>query len=214
MDLASVDHVLTTTRSVRKRLDFTRPVPREVIEECIEIAFQAPSGSNAQGWSFVVVTDPAKRKVIADYYHGTFGAYATTPPREFPEGDPRAAQGLKVRDSAVYLAENMEKAPVLVIPCLEGPPPPRGSQAGYWGSILPAAWSFMLALRSRGLGTAWTSMHLVHERQIAELLGIPADVRQAVLFPVAYFTGTDFKKADRIPAKQLTHWDSWGNHLD
>jgi nitroreductase len=212
LDLASVDHVLTTTRSVRKRLDFTRPVPREVIEECIEIALQAPSGSNAQGWSFVVVTDPAKKKAIADYYRKTFTAYATTPQREYPENDPRAAQGLKVRDSAVYLAENMDKAPVLVIPCLEGRPS-GGSQAGFWGSILPAAWSFMLAARSRGLGTAWTSMHLVHEQQISEMLGIPANVSQAVLFPVAYFTGADFKKADRIPAKQVTHWDSWGNHL-
>ena len=152
MDLASVDHVLTTTRSVRKRLDFTRPVPREVIQECIEIAFQAPSGSNAQGWSFLVVTDPVKRKAISDYYRGTFGAYATTPPHQYAEGDRRAAQGLKVRDSAVYLAEHMEEAPVLVIPCLEGRPAAAGSQAGYWGSILPAAWSFMLALRSRGLG--------------------------------------------------------------
>lgn len=212
MDLASVDHLLTTTRSVRKRLDFTRPVPLETIEECIEIALQAPSGSNAQGWSFMVITDPAKKKAIADYYREFFSVYAKTPQRQYPADDPRAGQADKVRDSATYLSDHMEEAPVLVIPCIQGRPSGAGSQAGFWGSILPAAWSFMLALRSRGLGTAWTTIHLVHEKEVAELLGIPENVSQAVLFPVAYFKGDDFKKASRVPARQVTHWDTWGNH--
>jgi nitroreductase len=208
MDTAATDKLLTTTRSVRKRLDFSRPVPREVIEQCIDIALQAPSGSNMQGWSFVVVTDQAKRKAIADFYSQTFTAYAASAQREYPGDDPRAAQQPRVRDSAQYLADHMHEAPVLVIPCIEGRPTGPG-QAGFWGSILPAAWSFMLALRSRGLGTAWTTLHLAHEKEISALLGIPEHVSQAVLFPVAYYSGNDFKPATRISAKQLTHWDRW-----
>jgi nitroreductase len=212
MDLATTDHLLTTTRSVRKRLDFTRPVPRSIIEECIEIAFQAPSGSNSQGWSFVVVTDPAKRQAISNYYSEIFTGYANSPKPDYSADPKRAAQQLRVSESAQYLADHMAEAPVLVIPCLRGRPTGSGSQAGFWGSLLPAAWSFMLALRARGLGTAWTTLHLGKEREISELLGIPENVSQGVLFPVAYFTGDDFKVARRVDAKQLTHWDTWGEH--
>ncbi len=212
MDLKTVDHLLTTTRAVRKRLDFSRPVPDELIAECIEIAFQAPTGSNRQGWSFVVVTDPGKKKALGGIYRRVFENYAQTPQAEYPEGDRRRDQQPKVRDSATYLAEHMHEAPALVIACLEGKPPARGSQAGYYGSILPAVWSFMLAARARGLGTAWTSMHLVHERECAELLGIPENVTQAVLTPVAYYTGDGFRPANRMPARELTHWNTWGAH--
>lgn len=212
MDLDTVDHLLTTTRSVRKRLDLTRPVPRSVIEECIEVAFQAPSGSNAQGWSFVVVTDPAKKQVIGDYYREIFSAYAKAPKPDYSADPKRAAQQARVQDSAQYLADHMAEAPVLVIPCLRGRPRGEGSQAGFWGSLLPAAWSFMLALRARGLGTSWTTLHLGKEKEISELLGIPENVSQGVLFPVAYFTGDDFKPARRVDAAQLTHWDTWGVH--
>ncbi|MBI2764346.1 MAG: nitroreductase family protein [Chloroflexi bacterium] len=213
MDLASVDHVLTTTRSVRKRLDFSRAIDRKVIEECIEIATQAPTGSNRQGWSFIVITDAAKRKAIADIYRRLFELYANTAPVQYPADDPRSAQQPKVRDSATYLAEHMHECPVFIIPCLEGRTDgaSAGMQAGFWGSILPAAWSLMLALRARGIGTAWTSIHLGKEREVAKLLGIPDNVSQAVLFPLAYFTGDDFKVANRLPASAVTHWDSWGN---
>ena len=212
MDVASVDHALNTTRSVRKRLDFSRPIERGVIEECIEIALQAPTGSNRQGWHFVVVTDAAKRKAIADIYRGLFEAYASTNPGvEYPEDDPRHDQQPRVRESAIYRAEHMHECPVLIIPCIEGRTDglPSVAQAGFWGSILPAAWSLMIALRTRGLGTAWTTIHLGKEREAAEMLGIPANVTQAALFPVAYFTGDDFKLANRLPASQVTHWDSW-----
>lgn len=212
MDLKTVDHLLTTTRAVRKRLDLSRPVPDELIAECIEIAFQAPTGSNRQGWGFVVVTDPGKKKALGEIYRRVFVNYAQTPQAEYEEGDRRHDQQPKVRDSATYLAEHMGEAPALVVACLEGRPPGRGSQAGYYGSILPAAWSFMLAARARGLGTAWTSMHLVHEREAAELLGIPENVTQSVLTPVAYYTGDGFKRADRLPAGELTHWNTWGSH--
>ena len=211
MDLASVDHALTTTRSVRKRLDFTRPIDRKVIEECIDIALQAPSGSNSQGWHFVVITDAAKRKAIADAYKELFTAYVNSPGTEYPADDPRHDQQPKVRDSAIYLAEHMHECPAFIIPCITGrtDKAPSGAQAGFWGSILPAAWSLMIALRTRGLGTAWTTIHLGREKEISELLGIPANVSQAVLFPVAYFTGDDFKVANRLPSSSVTHWDKW-----
>jgi len=213
MDLASCDALLTTTRSVRKRLDFSRPVERAVIERCIEIALQAPTGSNAQGWHFVVVTDAAKKRAIRDYYHRAFEEYQKNPRfhARFDAGDPRAAQHAKVQSSASYLAEHLHEAPLLVIPCIEGRVEEAGAlaQASAYGSILPAAWSFMLALRARGLGTAWTTLHLAFEKPIAALLGIPNHVTQAALLPVAHTKGTDFRVAKRIPAEQLTHWDAW-----
>ena len=188
----TADDVLTTTRSVRKRLDFDKPVSRAVLMECLDIALQAPTGSNAQGWQWMFVLDLPK-----------------------PErGDIRDQQMDAVMTSATYLNENLHHAPVMLIPILEGRPDsaPIGVQASYWGSILPAVWSFMLALRERGLGTAWTTLHLMGdgERQAAELLGIPFDgYTQAGLFPIADTKGTDFKLAKRLPAEQLTHWDTW-----
>jgi nitroreductase len=213
MELASCDWLLTTTRSVRKRLDFGRPVERSVVERCIEIALQAPTGSNAQGWHFVVVTDAAKKKAIADLYRTAFQAYLTNPQfrRSYEPDDLRAAQQPRVEESATYLAEHLHEAPLLVIPCVEGRIESAGvlGQASVYGSILPAAWSFMLALRARGLGSAWTTLHLAFEQDAAKILGIPAHVTQAALLPVAYTKGTDFKVAKRIPAPQITHWDAW-----
>lgn len=214
MDLATVDHLLTTTRSVRKRLDFAKPVDPKVVEKCLEIAMQAPTGSNAQGWSFVVVTDAAKRTAIADLYRKAFALYAGNPELRptYAEGDPRAEQQPRVVDSASYLAEHMHEASVMAIFCIEGRVENAGTlaQASVYGSILPAAWSFMLALRARGLGTAWTTLHLMFEQDVAKILGIPDHVTQTALFPVAHFTGTDFKPAKRIASTQLVHWDGWG----
>ena len=206
------DELLTTTRSVRKRLDFDRPVPREILMECLDIALQAPTGSNAQGWQWVFVDDPDKKKALADIYRMNATPYLSLPSPE--RGDIRDQQITKVQDSARYLSENFEKAPVLMVPCLEGRP--DGAEAGltasYWGSLLPAVWSFMLALRARGLGSAWTTLHLIGdgERQAAELLGIPFEqYAQGGLFPIAYTKGTDFRKVQRLPAADLTHWNSW-----
>jgi nitroreductase len=208
----TVDELLTTTRSVRKRLDFEKPVPREVLMECLELALQAPTGSNAQGWQFVFVEDPAKKKALADIYRTVGTPYLDLPPAEYD--DIRGEQMGAVVSSAKYLNDHMEDAPVLMIPCLEGRPDnaPAGMTASFWGSLLPAAWSFMLALRSRGLGSAWTTLHLIGdgEKQAAEILGIPFDrYAQGGLFPIAYTKGTDFKPAKRLPAEQLTHWDGW-----
>ena len=209
----SADEVLTTTRAVRKRLDLERPVEREVLLECLQLALQAPTGSNSQGWQWVFVEDPVKKTAIADYYGKNFDERYLSggPPITYREGDPRAAQQPRVTDSAIYLREHFHEVPVMLIPLLRGRPgADGGTQAGFWGSILPAVWSFMLALRSRGLGSAWTTLHLANEAEVAELLGIPPDrYSQAGLFPIAYTKGTDFKPAGRLPVDDLVHFDSW-----
>ncbi len=209
----SADEVLSTTRAVRKRLDLERPVEREVIEECLRLAIQAPSGSNRQGWHFVMVGDAERKAKLAAMYLETYEAfYASGRSATFPEGDPRAQRRPKVLDSARYLADNLHRVPWMLIPCQEGrvDSTPSASQAGWWGSIIPAVWSFMLAARERGLGTAWTTMHLRSEREAAEVLGIPYDnVTQVGLIPVAYTVGTDFKPATRLPLDDVCHWDEW-----
>lgn len=216
----SVDQVLTTTRAVRKRLDFDRPVEMDVVRECLELALQAPSGSNAQGWHFVVVTDEDKRRAIGDFYRQAFTPYRDMPVSAHALAEKREGaekeQMNRVVSSAEYLAENMGRAPVLLIPCVEGRvdgvtgDAASLSQASLYGSILPALWSFMLAGRSRGLGTSWTTLHLMFERQVAELLDIPYDsVTQVALTPVAYTVGTEFKAARRRPLDEVLHVDGF-----
>lgn len=207
------DELLSTTRAVRKRLDLQRPVERSVIEECIDLAIQAPTGSNSQGWQWVVVTDPDLKRQIAEHYAAGFDPYAKSPKPAYGEADPRGQRQEAVSSSAHYLRDHFHEVPALVIPCLAGRVPdgaPSAAHAGYWGSLLPAVWSFMLALRARGMGSAWTTLHLGREREVAELVGIPYDgYSQAGLFPVAHTLGTDFKKASRVPAGELIHWDTW-----
>lgn len=207
------DELLSTTRSVRKRLDLERPVERFVIEECIDLAIQAPTGSNAQGWHWVVVEDADLKRQIADHYAASFDPYIDMPSASYVEADPRAQRQDAVKSSATYLRDHFHEVPTMVVPCQWGRLPddaPSFAHASYWGSILPAVWSFMLALRSRGLGSAWTTLHLPREREVADLLGIPFDqCTQAGLFPVAYTKGTDFKKASRVPASEIIHWDHW-----
>ena len=216
MDLATVDKLLTTTRSVRKRLDLTRSVEPEILEECLDLAIQAPTGGNSQGWHFLVITDAAKKAKIGELYKQSFYIYARSSAEQSgqPAQDEATQKQMgRVVKSAVHLANHMHEVPVMVIPCIEHRVENMGlmAQAGLYGSILPAAWSFMLALRARGLGTAWTTLHLRYETEIAELLGIPANITQAALLPVAYFTGDDFQPAKRVPATQVTSWNSWGN---
>jgi nitroreductase len=211
MDL---DHALATTRAVRRRLDFDRPVPREVILQCLELAIQAPTGSNRQGWQWVVVTDGAKKQRIGELYRESWYAYASSGRPNYPEGDPRREQQPRVVSSAQLLADRMGDVPAMVIPCHEGRVDGDGASnlaiAGVYGSILPAAWSFMLAARGRGLGTAWTTLHLKYEHEVAELLGIPYErVTQAALITVGYYTGEDFRAAERIPLDSIMHWEGW-----
>jgi nitroreductase len=213
-DTGPIDWVLSTTRSVRKRLDFDRPVPKEIVLEALRLAVQAPTGSNVQGWQWVVVEDQAKKDAIAELYRKAWASYAgNANPDEIP-----GQQG-RVVGSAQYLAENLQRAPLFVIPTIKADVPvrdlPDGAIAGFYGSIIPAAWSFLLALRSRGLGSVWTTLHLLHEAQTRKILGIPEDFAQVALFPVAYTLGTDFKPAKRAkPVEAITHWDSWGATLD
>jgi nitroreductase len=211
----TADEVLTTTRSVRKRLDFERPVERSVVEECLDIALQAPSGSNRQGWHFVIVEDETKKQAIADIYARNFAVYASAKPSdEYQPGDLRYEQRDRITESARYLADNFHRSPMLMIPCIEGDldrvPAFRGASA--WGSLLPAVWSFMLALRERGMGSAWTTIHLLEggDAEAADVLGIPhGSVTQGGLFPIAYTVGTEFKLAKRLALDEVVHWDSW-----
>ena len=209
-DLEQTDALLSTTRAVRKRLDLDRPVGRDIILECLSLATQAPTGSNQQGWRFVVVEDAAKRAAIAGYYAQAAGDYLRNARDAVAEqGD---QQTTRVYDSALWLIDNLAKVPVFVIPCIMGRPPaaaPNVMQASVYGSILPAVWSLQLALRSRGLGSVLTTLHLMHEAEISQLLGIPEDIMQVALLPVAYTRGTDFRPAARPPVETITHWDGW-----
>lgn len=209
-DIAMTDELLATTRAVRKRLDLEREVPRDVIEECLELAIQAPTGSNSQTWRWVVVDDPELRRGLADLYRRSADAYLSTAGAEANKrGD---EQTKRVFSSAVYLAEHLHEVPVHVIPCVAGRPPadtPPAMVAGLYGSIFPAVWSFQLALRARGLGSALTTLHLVHEQEAAKLLGLPDNILQVALLPVAYTKGTDFKRAEREPVSTITHWNGW-----
>ncbi|MFP5021057.1 nitroreductase family protein [Pseudonocardia phyllosphaerae] len=207
------DELLTTTRSVRKRLDLTREVPDAVLREALEVALQAPSGSNRQHWHWLVITDPEQRAAIAGYYRRSYEAYRSSPtyPGNIGTGDAaRDATRARVTDSSQYLADHMADVPVLVIGALTASAElPASNQAGLWGSLLPAAWSLQLALRARGLGSAWTTLHLRYEKEIAELLGVPDDVRQGVLLPVAYYTGETFRPAKREPLDDVLHVNGW-----
>ncbi len=208
MDIASVDELLSTTRAVRKRLDLERPVGREVILECIQLAMQAPTASNTQDWRWLVVTDADKRAAIADIYSSVGAQYLA-----YAVDNATDPQTQRVYQSAMSLTTTLAKVPVHVIPCLDQriDGAELGVAAAAWASIIPAGWSFLLALRSRGLGSVWTTMHLFKEKEVAELLGIPPTVTQAALFPVAYTIGTDFRPAARPPAESVTYWDSWGD---
>jgi nitroreductase len=211
----SPDELLITTRTVRKRLDLRRPVPMELIRECLEIALQAPSGSNRQTWQWVVVTDPGVRARIGAVYRKAVDAYLASEGaagKLFADDPGRSAVQQRVGDSVAHLGEHMGEVPVLLIPCLAVGGSGRlgeGNQAGLWGSVLPAAWSFMLAARARGLGTAWTTLHLSYEEEVAAILGLPANVRQAALIPTAYYTGDTFKPAPRQPLDEVLHIDRW-----
>ena len=212
----SVDEVLATTRAVRKRLDFDKPVEPEVIKECLEAALQSPTGSNSQSWQWLVVTDSDQRSALAKLYQQGWELYTQM------EGNVQTAykgvdedrilQQSRVLDSATYLAKNFEKVPVMMIPILPGrfEGLPSMASAAMLGSILPGAWSFMLAARERGLGTAWTTIHLMFEEQAAEVLGIDyQSYTQCALITCGYSKGTNFKPAKRPPLETVLHWDRW-----
>jgi nitroreductase len=205
-DNAATDRILTTTRAVRKRLDLGRPVPRDVVLECLRLAIQAPTGGNSQGWRWLVIDDADKRAAVAALYRKRAEPYL---------GGYRSVltdTSNSVLDSSEYLSEHLHEVPVFVIPCLLGrlPDTPSNEEgAGFFGSIIPAVWNFQLALRSRGLGSVFTTLHLAYEREAGEILGIPETVTQAALIPVAYTVGDEFKPAKRRPVEEITYWNGW-----
>ena len=205
-DLDQVDALLTTTRAVRRRLDLTRPVPDDVLYECLRLAIQAPTGSNTQNWRWLVVRDASKRAALADLYRRAGQGYLTDRVASLEPG----TELHKVLDSSLFLAEHLHEVPVMVVPCILGEVDRGGwNAAALFGSILPAMWSFQLALRSRGLGTCLTTLHLTFEAEARDLLEIPDRVTQAGLLPVAYTVGTDFRPAVRRPIEEITYHDTW-----
>lgn len=206
----NADELLSTTRAVRRRLDFERPVALEVVEECLELAVQAPLATGRAGPRWVVVADPAKRAAVADVYRSAVDR-ARTIERAQAAGD---AAARRTFEGAVYLADNLHRVPVLVLPCIAGRPEPSWDTAqlsAHYSSILPAAWSFLLALRSRGLGSCWTTAHLRREAEMASLLGIPATYTQVALIPVGYTLGEGFRAARREPIRDSMFIDGWGS---
>jgi nitroreductase len=213
----SVDEVLTTTRAVRKRLDLTRPVEPKVIRECLELAIQAPTPGSQQNWHFVVVTDPIQRAALGDLYRKSAhspGGQEDILQRMIDSAAniEEAARLSRMAETPQYLTAHLHEVPVHLIPCVEGRIEHRSvaEQAAIWGGIWPAVWSFMLAARSRGLGTALTTIHLDYEREAADVLGIPYEqIMQVGLIPVAYTLGTTFKPAARKPLETVLHWNRW-----
>ena len=209
------DELLTTTRAVRKRLDFDRPIPDAIIRECLAVAQQAPTASNRQNWHFVVVTDAARIAALADLYRQGWNQYTQSPTAatNLTYDDPvRAAVQERVGDSAQYLADNLHRVPVMVIPCIFGRTDHAATlaQSAQWGTIMPAAWSLMLAARARGIGSVFTCIHLMREEEAAELLDIPYQrVMQAGLIPLAYTIGDRFRPAHREPLDDIVHWNGW-----
>ena len=210
-DLSQTDALLSTTRAVRKRLDLDRDVPDDVLLECLQLAVQAPTGSNRQGWRWMVIRDTDKKAALADIYRSAGADYLAAAAAEAEEG----SQTGRVLNSASYLADHFHEVPVMVIPMIIGRLEDDGaaSAAGLMGSIMPAIWSFQLALRSRGLGSCLTTLHLRKEREAAELLGIPDHMTQAALLPVAYTKGTDFQPAHRPPVEEITYLDTYKNPI-
>lgn len=211
----SPDELLTTTRAVRRRLDFDRPVSLDVVKECVQIALQAPSGSNRQGWHWVVITDADQRSRVADLYRAAFEEYRTSATHSgglFASDGQRGRTQRRIAGSVEYLAANLHRVPVLLLACITAPGSAvlsDATQASMWGSLFPAVWNYMLAARARGLGTVWTDLHLRYEQQVAEILELPAGIRQGPLIPTAYTIGMKFRPGPRAPLDDVLHIDRW-----
>ncbi|MFE3261953.1 nitroreductase family protein [Nocardia sp. NPDC059091] len=210
----SPDELLSTTRAVRRRLDFDRPVPRDLIEECVDLATQAPTGRNRQRWHFLVVTEAAQRREVAEIFRRALALSEAAPLSrdDLARMHIRPGSMARVFDGVRHLADNIHRVPAFVIPAVEGRTDAASVQiqSGTWGSILPAVWSFMLAARARGLGTVWTTAQAPLERELSAILGVPYDeVMLAAFLPLAFTLGTEFKPAVRVPRDRVLHWQRW-----
>lgn len=201
--LETVDEVLSTARSVRRKLDFDRPVPREVLYDCINVAVQAPTGIIGENWRFLVVDEAAQKQAVAQLYNEVLVDIFKT--RDMP-----------MKPTHQALMDRLHEIPAMIFVCAEGEPvdDSLSSNVAYYGSILPAAWSLMLSLRARGIGATWTSLLSSKQAEVAQILGIPAGVVQTVMLPVGYTKGAVLKRADRLPAEQVTFWNAWGQQDD
>ena len=205
----SLDYFLTTTKQVRRRLDLTQQVPTDVVLECIDLASRAPIGGNLERNRWLLVDDAETRFALADLYARFGRGYLEAGQKQIESmgNDPTAA---RVVESSMYLLEHLHEVPLMIIPIkLDRPGTSTFEQATYWGSVMPGVWSLQLALRARGIGSAWTTLHLQHEEDAAELLGLPASVTQIALLPTAYFTGDDFHPARRRRAQEITYYNRW-----
>ena len=223
LELSSIDRLLTTTKAVRKRLDLSRPVPRDVVVECLRLACHAPNASNAQEWRWIVVDDPEQRKRVAEVYRAAIAPRVNQMLQaKQAAGD---AAGVRISESILYLADRLHEVPVLVIPCYDvgaavrryrawiADPGPQGlstqMDSGMFASILPAVWSFQLALRSRGLGSVLTTAHQLDQPAMAKVLGLPDSWFQVALIPVAYTLGKDFKPPPRKSVEEVVVWNRY-----
>ncbi len=207
--IESLDYFLTTTKQVRRRLDLTRQVPTDVVLECIDLASRAPIGGNLERNRWLLIDDPETRSTLADLYSRFGRNYLEAGQKQIESmgNDPTAT---RVVESSMYLLEHLHEVPLMIIPIkLDRPGTSTFEQATYWGSVTPGVWSLQLALRARGIGSAWTTLHLQHEEDAAELLGLPASVTQIALLPTAYFTGDGFRPARRRRAQEITYYNRW-----
>ena len=207
--IESLDYFLTTTKQVRRRLDLNQQVPTEMVLECIDLASRAPIGGNLERNRWLLVDDAETRLALADLYARFGRGYLEAGQKQIESmgNDPTAA---RVVESSMYLLEHLHEVPLMIIPIkLDRPGTSTFEQATYWGSVMPGVWSLQLALRARGIGSAWTTLHLQHEEDAAELLGLPASVTQIALLPTAYFTGDDFHPARRRRAQEITYYNRW-----
>ena len=212
-DLASTDRLLSTTRTVRKRLDLDTPIDMAEVMDCLRLASYAPSGGNGQRWRWLMVTDPELKRGIAEYYAQAYADYSAPLKAQIASDDNPA---LRMAASSDFLADNLARVPLLVIPCaLERLTPESSTReaASLYGGMFPAVWSFQLALRSRGYGSAITTLHIAFEKEVGDLLGIPDTVTQVALIPVARYTGETFGVAPRRPVEEVVYADRWKNPL-
>ena len=211
-DLEQADRLLTTTRAVRKRLDLDTPVPRELVLDCVRVSTQAPAGGNYQKWRWVIVDDPEKKHIIGQAYRRSYQPYIEMQRSAVASRAPDDSTIGKIMSSSDYLAEILEHVPMLAIPCSLGSPEDGGADPqGWWGSVIPAVWSYMLAARARQLGTVWTTLHLRYADEVGEALGIPSTITQLACIPTAYYTGETFRPGTRRPAEEITYWNTWKN---